>query len=231
MPSTATNLLNADPERLRRAKSAIVSGMETAAPLTGSAAQIGEDELAPLLDAIGNQDRQAFEIFYDATSQRVLGLALRVTQRRELAEEVVCDVYVQVWENPDRYEVSRGTVIAWLMTLSRSRAIDALRREKTRTVSKEKVEALRVNSNTEDNDPQDLLQAVDRESSVYGALNELNAEQRQLIALAFFRGYSHTEIAEFTATPLGTVKTQIRRALVALRVALNANPGTGEGHA
>lgn len=199
------------------AKSAIVSYMESAAPAERSISENGDRDLAPLLREIGEKDRQAFEQFYDATCPRVFGLALRITQRRELAEEVVCDVFVHVWENSAQYDASRGSVIAWLMTICRSRSIDALRREKARSGDKDRDDALRVDQIDHEDDPLDLLEAIDRKSTVYSALKRLNDEQRQLIALAFFRGYSYAEIADFTAKPLGTVKSQIRRALIALR--------------
>ena len=198
-------------------KSAIVSYMESVAEIQGQSPEFADAQLATLLVAIGRHDRPAFEQFYNATAARVLGLALRVAQRRDLAEEVVCDVFVHVWENPGQYDADRGSVMAWLMTVCRSRAIDALRREQSRSGSKDRDEALRAEQGDCDDDPQDLLQAVDRESRVYEALTKLSADDRQLVSLAFFKGYSHAEIAGFTAMPLGTVKTRVRRALIALR--------------
>ena len=103
-------------------KSAIVSCMESVAEIQGQASEVGDAQLATLLAAIGQHDRSAFEQFYNATSARVLGLALRVVQRRDLAEEIVCDVFVHVWENPGQYDADRGSVAAWLMTVCRSRA-------------------------------------------------------------------------------------------------------------
>ncbi len=179
-----------------------------------------------LLGAIAEGDEGAFAAFYDQTVGRVYGLALRITQAHTLAEEIVCDVYLQLWRQANRYDRSRGNVMAWLMTLSRSRALDLLRRERS---------ASRPQSPVQDQDPPDgaphtldLLVEVDRSAALHEALRALDEEQRQLLALAYFRGYSHSELAGLTGLPLGTVKTKLRRALAVLRERL-AQVGAGGG--
>ena len=179
--------------------------------------------LIALIHQVAMQDENALAALYDATVSRVYGLALRITQRRDLAEEVVSDVYLQVWRQAPQFDATRGSVLAWLMIRCRTRAIDTLRRIKS-------AEHNDLPDNLPDTDntdcPQDLTLATEQQREVRRALESLNDKQRQLIALAFYRGMSHNELAEFTRMPLGTVKTLIRRGLATLRETL-ADAGIG----
>jgi len=171
------------------------------------------------LAAIAQQDESALAALYDATVGRVYGLALRIVRKPEAAEEVVADVYLQVWRKAAQYDVARGRALTWLLTICHSRALDQLRRRDEAETHPEP-ETLRADLHEGDNDPLDLLQAIENQSAIYAALETLNPIQRQLIALAFFKGLSHQEAAEQSGLPLGTVKTHIRRALEQLRLAL-----------
>ena len=147
------------------------------------------------------------------------GLALRITRKPEAAEEVVADVYLQVWRKAATYDAARGRALTWLLTICHSRALDQLRR-KDEAEAHPEPESLRPELLEGDNDPLDLLQAIENQSAVYAAMETLNPIQRQLIALAFFKGLSHQEAADQSGLPLGTVKTHIRRALEQLRQTL-----------
>lgn len=176
------------------------------------------------LAAIAQQDESALAALYDATLGRVYGLALRITRKPEAAEEVVADVYLQVWRKAATYDAARGRALTWLLTICHSRALDQLRR-KDEAEAHPEPEALRPDLHEGDNDPLDLLQAIENQSVIYAALESLNPIQRQLIALAFFKGLSHQEAADQSGLPLGTVKTHIRRALEQLRQALQTDFG------
>ncbi|MBI3345056.1 MAG: sigma-70 family RNA polymerase sigma factor [Gammaproteobacteria bacterium] len=175
-----------------------------------------------LLAAIARREQSALESLYDMTVARVYGVALRITGRRDAAEEVVADVYWQVWQQAGRYDAQRGSVLAWLLTICRSRALDHLRRRDKAEFHPEP-QTLDSELSVAGTNPEDLLSAVERESVVHAALQGLSAQQRQLIALAFFKGMSHQEIATYTAIPLGTVKTHLRKALAALQQLLNSH--------
>jgi RNA polymerase sigma-70 factor (ECF subfamily) len=179
--------------------------------------------LAGLLDRIAHQDERALGEFYDATSGRVYGLALRITGRADTAEEVAADTYFQVWRDAARYQAERGRVLAWLLTICRSRAIDALRR-RDEAQSSPDPEQLRGEDAAAADDPGDLLLLAERDGALQRALAELSALQRQLLALAFFRGLTHEEIAAHAGLPLGSVKTHIRKALARLRELLASAP-------
>lgn len=157
---------------------------------------------------------------YDATAARVYALALRITAEAAAAEEVTSDVYLQAWQQARRYDPSRGKVLTWLLTLARSRALDYLRRHKHHAVRSEPAAAA---ESTSEDDPLDLLLAVERSHYLYEALQSLTPTQRQLLALAFFRGLTHAEIAAHTGMALGTVKTLLRRAMQLLQPLLETH--------
>ena len=153
--------------------------------------------------------------FYDQTHQLVYGLALRILAHPAAAEDVMVEVYTQIWNQAGTYDASRGSPSAWLMTLTRSRAIDA-RRARARERASEPLEAA-GDPASEEPGPEALTAAGERHRVVHSALAELSAELRQLIELAYFTGMSHGEIAAALGQPLGTVKTRIRSAMMQLR--------------
>jgi RNA polymerase sigma-70 factor (ECF subfamily) len=163
-------------------------------------------------------DEQALTTFYDLTLGRVYGLALRIAGQPEAAEDVVCEVYLQVWRQAGNYNAARGPVLAWLLTICRTRALDARRRRDPAQTHPDP-ELLRGEPPSE-LAPPDILETLESNRALHAALQGLGSEQRQMIALAFFRDFSHQEIATYLGLPLGTVKSHIRRAQLALRAAL-----------
>jgi RNA polymerase sigma-70 factor (ECF subfamily) len=183
-----------------------------------------EPQLQLWLARIVRQDETALDDLYRATVGRVYGLALRIVRNPALAEEVTEDTFWQIWRQAPRFDATRGTALAWQLTIARSRALDALRarqRAQADTVSADALgEGLDGECLTFDacaNDPHDLLQAVQAHRQLHQALQKLDAMPRQLVTLAFFKGLTHEEIAGHTGLPLGTVKSHIRRALTGLR--------------
>lgn len=186
---------------------------------TRAPADVDDERLAGWIDAIVDHDERALSALYDATVARVYALTLRLVRRSALAEEVVEDTYFQVWRQAARFDAARGRPMTWLLGMARSRAIDAIRREA-------RFEHARLDAETapeivdDSACADDLLDAARCQADLHRALMLLNAQPRQLVALAFLRGMSHEEIAEHTTLPLGTVKSQIRRALITLRETL-----------
>jgi RNA polymerase sigma-70 factor (ECF subfamily) len=175
----------------------------------------GPQSLEELIVRIVERDQAAFAEFYASLLERVYGLALRITRNPSVAEEVAEDTFWQVWRQAPRFDPIRGNALAWVMTIARSRALDALRRVDTEC----EPFTTEMASGSADN-PYDLLAAVEQGGRVHSALAALAPMPRQLVALAFFQGLSHDEIATYTQMPLGTVKSQIRRALLSLRQTL-----------
>ncbi len=178
--------------------------------------EISGEQLAVWIDAIVDHDERALASLYDATFSRVYGIAHRIVRSSALAEEVVEETYFQVWRQAVRFDAVRGTAITWLLSIARSRAIDVVRRE-----SRFRHESLEGDCLPEMASPveasDDLLDIARQHADLHRALMLLGAQPRQLVSLAFFRGLSHEEIASQTSLPLGTVKSQIRRALQVLR--------------
>jgi RNA polymerase sigma factor (sigma-70 family) len=173
--------------------------------------------LGALIARIGEHDDKALAALYDATSARVFGLVGRIVNDTALAEEVVEDTYWQVWRQAVRFEAARGRPLTWLLAMARSRAIDALRRRDRRSLVPLEEDELAALCDEDGAAPPDLLAAARGQHLLQRALAALDAQPRQLIALAFFRGLTHEEIAACTGLPLGTVKSQIRRSLQALK--------------
>lgn len=186
-----------------------------------------DSALRECLDGICQQDQLALGRFYDLTVSRVYGVALRIVRRADLAEEVVSDVYVQVWRDAYRYDDERGKVLGWLLVIARSRALDLLRRQDEAFSHPEPYDLVAEPESTQ-RPPEDLLATAQAGSALHAALEKLNPLQRQLLSLAFFRGLTHSEIVEHMGLPLGTVKTHIRRALDVLRKSLGTAVKQGE---
>lgn len=180
-------------------------------------------QLAALVERIRQGDAQALGELYEQTVGRVYGLALRILRQPADAEEAAADVYTQVWDQADRFDARRGPVLAWLMIITRSRALD--RRRSLIKHSGQQTQHLNDDDATYSDSEQatapDLLQLMQTGSQVHRALAALPPAQRHAITLNFLEDLSHQAIAERLETPLGTVKSNIRRGLQRLRQLLN----------
>lgn len=191
---------------------------EAAAPRPGCPTP-DDAQLAAWIDAIVDHDERALLSLYEATLSRVYGLVLRLVRRPQLAEEVAEEVFFQVWRQAPRFDAARGRPLTWLLGMARSRAIDAIRRE-ARFQHEELDEAATSLASPAAESGDELLAVAQGHAELHRALLLLKPQPRQLVALAFFNGLSHEEIASQTHLPLGTVKSQIRRALITLRESL-----------
>jgi RNA polymerase sigma-70 factor, ECF subfamily len=176
-----------------------------------------------LLARVVKGDHQAFSQLYDQSSTLLYTMALRILGNREEAAELLQDVYLEVWRKVSRYDVGRGTPVAWLVTLTRSRAIDRLRSRASRghqksTDSLDGASAAQV----QDQGPGPFEAQADQEirALVGGAMASLPQAQQQALELAYYEGLSHAEIAARLNQPLGTVKTRIKLGMSKLRESL-----------
>ena len=177
---------------------------------------------AALVRRVASGSSEALGQLYDRHAPVVFGLARRILAREQDAEEVVQDVFAQVWRQAGRYQGDRATVAGWLVMLTRTRAIDRVRARTSRPdvaqpVSPEDAPPL----TTSLPDPESVAASAQDARVVREALVALPENQRSLVELAYFEGLTHTEIAEHTGMPLGTVKTRLRNAMFALRAALS----------
>lgn len=183
--------------------------------------ELADEDLMPL---VHEGDARAFEVVFDRHADAAFSLAYRMCGRRGMAQDIVQDAFLSLWRSGARYERSRGSVRSWVLSVVRNRAIDMFRRETVRTGRDVSAEGVVERMPA----PDDVaLDAERREGArnVRAALRDLPAEQRQVIELAYFGGFSHLQIAEMLAVPAGTVKGRMRLGLSKLRVALGDPSG------
>ena len=188
------------------------------AALGQPAAPSRDDRLADqaTLVRMARGDHGALGELYDRHARLVFSLALRILQNSADAEDVVQEVFAQVWTQAARYDSARGAVAAWMLTMTRSRAIDRLRSRRSRPESPSESQVV---ENVPDAAVRQDLQLLSGEqvANLQRALNELPAAQRVALELAYYEGLSHVEVAARLSEPLGTVKTRIRQAVIKLR--------------
>ena len=169
---------------------------------------------AVLVSAIRSGDEQAMAQIYERYSPIVYSVALRVLGDTAAAEDILQEVFMQLWRSPEVFDASRGSLPGWLAVITRNRAIDSLRKRRPETDITEVVISI---------DPDLASSAASSRAleTIRGALGGMSAPQRAALEMAFFDGLTHTEIAAKTGEPLGTIKTRIRAGLVTLRKAFN----------
>ena len=180
------------------------------------------DQLDQFVEGMRRGNEAALKSLYEATVGRVHGLATAIVKNVADAEDVVCATYVQAWESASMFNPERGSVIAWLMMMCRSRALDLLRRERLQPKLTDAAQI--TQSFVSDETLEDLVSLTEESSRVRTALLSLTPERRQLVSLAFLRDLTHQEIADQLSLPLGTVKSHLRRAFAQLRVLLEEAP-------
>lgn len=176
---------------------------------------------ATLPERLIHKDVKAFEQLYDLHSRTVYSLVRRIIQQSSTAEEVVQDVFLQLWRNAAQYDSEKGPFVPWLLTLARNRALDHLRlkseRQRRREDLTEVMPPLAIAPEYEE-----ILDQKRRAERVQALMGSLHPRQKQAIELAYFEGLSHSEIAEALKEPLGSVKSWIRNGLQRLKEGLQA---------
>ena len=181
-----------------------------------------------LLDGVAGGDRGAVMALYDRFAPALMAVALRVTGSRAEAEDVLQDVFARVWREAATFDRARGTAAAWLVTLARNRAIDAVRARKRRRGHEDDLGRDEPVTLDAPASPEATVVDAERSVAVRAALDTLRPEQRAVLELAYFGGLSHSEIAARLGQPLGTVKTRIAQAVKRLRDELaRFSPGGG----
>lgn len=169
-----------------------------------------------LLQACGLGDRAAFRMLYDRHAARLYAVALRITRHSNLAADTVQEAFIQVWQNARHYTPSRGSPETWMVALTRYRALDLVRRAgpALQTLSTEALEELPASL--------DPMESTAEGRALRQCLERLPPERQRMVILSFVEGYSHAELSNRLAQPLGSVKSAIRRALASLRECLAA---------
>ncbi len=194
----------------------VPDGEPSGSPSGGS--PLGPEDLAELLARSGRGDESAFATFYDATSSRAYGLALRVVRNPAHAEEVAQEAYLDAWRSSSRYDARLGSAAGWLLTIVHRKAVDRVRSVEAST---RRDESWQQRTNTVDHD--ETAEAVESSldaQRVRGAVATLTDVQREAVELAYFGGYTHPEVATMLDVPIGTAKTRIPDGLIRLRDSL-----------
>jgi RNA polymerase sigma-70 factor (ECF subfamily) len=184
-----------------------------------SFAPVTNGGLESLVRAMAGGDTAALSCIYEQTVAQIFRIARFILRSREDAEEIVCDVYTHAWQTARNYDPTRGSVMAWLAIMARNRSVDRLRQRRKWSTRADAAQQPADWPGGEAS-PEEILAQFQSGSAVHRALESLSPERRRLIALAFFHGLSHQEIADTTGMPLGTVKSHVRRALCMLKAAL-----------
>jgi RNA polymerase sigma factor (sigma-70 family) len=188
-------------------------------------------DLSRLLARAGVGDRAAFATLYERTSPHLLAVVLRINRDRAQAEDILQEVYVNVWRAASSFDAAQSQPLTWLTSIARNRAIDSLRRLQTQP--RMRAAPASEGRDSEDDDvydtvadespgPLDLLSRAAEARSLAACMDQLSPSQRQSVALAFFQGLSHAEVAIQMRQPLGTVKSWVRRSLATLKSCLDA---------
>lgn len=190
------------------------------------------DELAQFLSRTAIGDRTAFERLYAATASQLFAVVLRIVRQREAAEDLLQEVYVSVWRHAGGFNPALSQPMTWLNSIARNRAIDSLRRGQAAP----RLVSTNVAGGDDDDDrdllqdfvceqpgPADRLEQGQDEQALRGCMGALSRDQQQVLALAFYQGASYAEAAEQLRQPLGTVKSWVRRALLALKSCLDSH--------
>ena len=173
------------------------------------------DVLPALLKRCGRGDKDAFAELYDATSARMYGLAVRVVRDQAQAEEVVQEAFLEIWRASARFDAARGSAISWMLTIVHRKAVDRVR--SAEAASRRDTRYHEGNRVVDHDATADAAHASLEAHRVRTALGGLTRVQREAIELAYFGGYTHTEVATLLDLPVGTAKTRIRDGLIRLR--------------
>jgi RNA polymerase sigma-70 factor, ECF subfamily len=172
-------------------------------------------DLADLLRACGRGDHQAFASLYDAISSRVVGLAVRVVRDPAQAEEVAQEAFLEIWRTSGRFDPAKGSPLGWLLTIVHRKAVDRVRSAEAST--RRDTTYHQQTQPVEHDSTAEAATASMEARRVRTALQSLTAVQREALELAYFGGYTHTEVAAMLELPVGTAKTRIRDGLIRLR--------------
>lgn len=181
------------------------------------------EQLKTWLVKVARKDAEAFRALYDASSPKLFGFALRILHKRELAEEVLQESFVSIWNNAATYQSSLAAPMTWMSTIVRNKAFDALRKtDQALEIDDESFDpAVMAALESSDPTPIEALQLSDQSKALARCFARLEGLHRQAIALAFFHDLSHGEVAAQMKLPIGTIKTWVRRGLARLKICLS----------
>jgi RNA polymerase sigma-70 factor (ECF subfamily) len=174
-------------------------------------------ELVWLIAAVAKGDEAAFERLYGATRAKLFGVVLRILRRQDLAEEVVQDAYIKIWNGAGQFNPALASPITWMVSIARNRAIDMVRKRGEASIEDEPA-AMEVASDTPD--PLARREMTEELKRLLACVGRLEPDRQKLVLLAYYNGWSREQLAEKFSTPVNTVKTWLRRSMIEIRECL-----------
>jgi RNA polymerase sigma-70 factor, ECF subfamily len=181
---------------------------------------LSSQELVWLLAAVAKADRTAFERLYAATCAKLYGIVLRILRRHDLADEVMQETYLKIWNSAGQFDPALSSPIAWMVAIARNRAIDVVRK-KTEVSIEEESDVLETAA-AESPDPLAKREITEELRRLLTCMGRLDEERRRLVLFAYYGGWSREQLATKFATPVNTIKTWLRRALIEIRECLGS---------
>jgi RNA polymerase sigma-70 factor, ECF subfamily len=175
-------------------------------------------DITELLGRVATGDQVAFVALYDATSAKLYGIILRILRRRDIADEVLQEVYVKIWDRAADFDPSRASPITWMSTIARNRALDETRKAKPLSIE-ETPQALNVPSS--DPHPLEALERSQDVAALMACLDRLDPQRREIVMLAYLNGSSREELSQKFGHPVATIKTWLHRSLAQLKACLS----------
>jgi RNA polymerase sigma-70 factor, ECF subfamily len=211
---------NSNGPRLAVLDASVVCKVPNKGPHTVQRTQpsITPDDLVLLLKRIASQDREAFNSLYAATAAKLYGVILRITVRRDLADELLQETYVKIWNRAGAFDPTRGAAVTWMATIARHTALDSVRRV-THVSIEDRPDVLEFASDAPG--PDDRLEQSESARRLSHCLEGLDAEKRKIVVLAYIEGHSREELAKHFARPVATIKTWLHRSLAQLKDCLS----------
>jgi RNA polymerase sigma-70 factor (ECF subfamily) len=174
-------------------------------------------ELVWLLASVAKGDEAAFERLYEATRAKLFGVVFRILRRQDLAEDVIQEAYVKIWNNAGQFDPAMASPITWMVSIARNRAIDIVRKRSEASIEEEP-KAMEVASDMPD--PLARREMTEELKRVLDCIGRLDQQRQKLVLLAYYNGWSREQLAEKFDTPLNTVKTWLRRSMIEIRECL-----------
>lgn len=174
-------------------------------------------ELSSLLASVARRDEAAFERLYEATSAKLYGVVLRILKRQDLAEEVIQDAYVKIWNSAGQFNPGLSSPITWMASIARNRAIDVVRKRSEISIEEEP-SAMDVAADTPD--PLARKDMTEELQRIMDCIGQLEPQRQRLVLLAYYNGWSREQLSKKFDTPLNTIKTWLRRSMVEIRECL-----------
>jgi RNA polymerase sigma-70 factor (ECF subfamily) len=176
-------------------------------------------ELTGIVTRVAQRDRDAFALLYKATAAKLYGVVLRILIRRDLSDEVLQEVYLKIWEKAADFDASRSSVITWMATIARNRALDVKRRKQPQSLE-ELPETFDIAADTDDPlQPREQREALEQ---INRCMQDIEQPKRDMVLLAYLHGLSREQLAEKFHAPVATIKTWLHRSLAQLRICLHS---------